>query len=318
MGQIVFAATPAGGASGAQQISRVDADGTHLAQLTTAKGNAVPTDINDFPATSPDGKTIVFGSGRDFQPQVNPMLRMLYLMAADGSNQRRLTGNSPGHCVEQLGSFSSDGAWIVFEMSCDQSIDPTTSNLEKLYRIHPDGTGQEKLAPNDPLVTSQSNQSDPVFTPDGAAVLFVSDASPTTAEIFKLDLKTQKIVQLTHAGDAGRTVRFRTPMVSPAGDVVYFVSTPSDFSPGASVDKVKIDGTGAMKVRSIGSDPGNGADKEDFFALSPKGDAFVYVTLLKSSPQSTYALSISALDGSGEKMLDSGRAFYGWGSPSWR
>ena len=63
------------------QIAVMDADGTHLTEITNAPG------WNWYPAWSPDGTKIVFSSNRTGQFQI-------YLMDADGSNQTRLTHDS--------------------------------------------------------------------------------------------------------------------------------------------------------------------------------------------------------------------------------
>ncbi len=79
-------------------IFEADPDGGSLKQLTDTKG------YDAEGSYSPDGKTIVFCSDRDGDPDV-------YLMNADGSNVRQLT-NNPGY---DGGPFiSPDGQWVVY------------------------------------------------------------------------------------------------------------------------------------------------------------------------------------------------------------
>jgi Tol biopolymer transport system component len=296
--------------SGSPELFRMKPDGSELLQLTRFGDAGMPTDNNDFPVISPDHKTIVFASGRDHAPEVNPMRRAIYVMDIDGGNVHRLTAVSPDACTEYPGDISPDGKWVVFTRSCDESIDPVTGGLDKLFRIHLDGTGEEKLAPADPLVTSASNQDAPAFTPDGGAVVFVSDD-----ELCKLDLATQKITQLTKAADAGRTMAVRRPMVTPKGDVVYALSYTSDFS-SSRMEEIKLDGTGSEVAFDIASDPNTLAPTSDRFALSPAGDSFLFATNV--GPDGAQAMVVTGLDGKNPKTIYPSAMFVGWGDPSWR
>jgi Tol biopolymer transport system component len=76
------------------------------------------------PAWSPDGSTIAYFGGQ------------IWIVNADGSGQpRQVTDCS---CEAFNPHWSPDGSWIVFYS--DQN-----SGHDDLYRIHPDGTGLERL-----------------------------------------------------------------------------------------------------------------------------------------------------------------------------
>ena len=89
------------GADGNNEIVSVAADGSDLRQLTDAE------DDSFMPAWSPDGASIAFATNRDGDVEV-------YVMNADGTNQRNLT-RSPGLQDGLAGpSWSPDGASILY------------------------------------------------------------------------------------------------------------------------------------------------------------------------------------------------------------
>ncbi|MFO0588318.1 MAG: hypothetical protein U0441_12290 [Polyangiaceae bacterium] len=296
----------------ATELFRMNADGTDVTQLTKSTGMGMPTDNNDFPAISPDRKTIVFASGRDHAPEVNPMRRAMYAMDAAGGGVHRITNAPTESCIEYPGDVSPDGEWVVFMRSCDMSIDPITANLDKLFRIKLDGTGEEKLAPNDALVTSQSNQDAPAFTPDGKAVLFVS--GDPSAELYKLDLATMKITKISKNAEAGRTAAIRRPLVAPSGDVAYVETIASDYS-DARMESVKLDGSGSTTLFEIPTDPTTLAFVYDTFALSPAGDQLAFSALGANGETS---LVVAGLDGKDPVTIYPSATFVGWGTLSWR
>ncbi|HET6444199.1 MAG TPA: hypothetical protein VFI27_06410 [candidate division Zixibacteria bacterium] len=67
-----------------QDVFTMNVDGTGVLQLTNR-----PNTVDEDPVWSPDGRQIAFQSDRDRNFEI-------YLMDADGSNQRRLTNNAAG------------------------------------------------------------------------------------------------------------------------------------------------------------------------------------------------------------------------------
>ena len=111
--------------------------------------------IDISPSWSPDGKQIVFVSDREGSPQ-------LWLMNADGSNQRRLTFQGR---YNQSPSWSPKGDQIAF-----------TSRDEKyvfdIFTIDPkDPTKLTRLTQN------QGNNENPSWSPDGRHLVFSSTRS---------------------------------------------------------------------------------------------------------------------------------------------
>ena len=124
-----------------------------------------PCDREYGPRWSPDGSQIVYT--RDPYEAGRPQGTSVYVVDADGTNERRLT--DPSLPMGEA-AWSPDGAWIVMASYplFEYGTAPEPSNL---YRIRPDGTGLEQLTFNsgsDPRATI------PSFSPDGAWIVFTS------------------------------------------------------------------------------------------------------------------------------------------------
>ncbi len=110
---IVFASDRDG--PGRTELYSVRPNGTGVTRLTDAAGSSYQ------PAWSPDGETIVFVSDRDRDAD-------LYLMDANGSNERLLTRNDDAE--DRDPAWSADGRWIVFGSNRE-------SRNFRLYAIDP-------------------------------------------------------------------------------------------------------------------------------------------------------------------------------------
>jgi TolB protein len=118
------------------------------------------------PAWSPDGTTIAFVRG---YPDA------IWLMDADGSNQRQLTTPPPGNDenepeTDTQPNWSPDGASIAFSREHEPHMGTTgnTAYRQDIYLIRADGTGLRRLTR-----LSASNIS-PAWSPDGKRIVFAS------------------------------------------------------------------------------------------------------------------------------------------------
>jgi Tol biopolymer transport system component len=88
---------------GYQDIAAINVDGSGLRRLTDAQG--------EYPAWSPDGSEIAFASVRDGDYDI-------YVMNADGTDQRAITHNST---YDMYPAWSPDGRQIVYECEATPS-----------------------------------------------------------------------------------------------------------------------------------------------------------------------------------------------------
>jgi TolB protein len=146
-------------------ISTMDPDGSHVTKL--ADGGYEPT-------FSPDGTRIAFVRGG-----------VIYVMNSVGHKLKQLTA-TPGSTVgsdrisSQDPSFSRDGSKIVF------------SRAGAIWVMASDGTGQR------PVLADPYDNSEPVFTPDDAGIVFTSNrGGKNRSEIYAMDADGGHIRPLT-------------------------------------------------------------------------------------------------------------------------
>jgi TolB protein len=105
--------------------------------------------IEVSPAVSPDGRSIAFVSDKGGSPQI-------YTMRADGADVKRISFE---------GSYNTSPAWSP---KGDKIVFSGRRGANQLFIVNPDGSGLIQL-------TSQGNNEDPSFSPDGRYISFVSD-----------------------------------------------------------------------------------------------------------------------------------------------
>ncbi|CAN6291162.1 unnamed protein product [Urochloa humidicola] len=166
-----------------------DGDSISIKKLTSGTGN------NAFPSASPDGKWVVFRSGRSGH-------KNLYIMdAVDGEagGIRRLTD---GPWSDTMCNWSPDGEWIAF---ASDRHNPGGGSFA-IYMVHPNGTGLRRVVHSgDGGVTTH-----PWFSPDSKTLVFTSEYAGVSAEpvsnphlyqpgeIFTVNIDGSGIRRLTH------------------------------------------------------------------------------------------------------------------------
>jgi len=204
--KILFASDLHGGGQADEEVYVMDADGSNIRRLTNTPGDSTSSWAADW---SPDGEQIVFTSNRDGS-DLGWDGWELYLMAADGSNVRRLT--------QRLGSdgaptWSPDGTKIAFTRHPvgDQE------GRGDIYVIQPDGTNLQRL-------TRDARAGRPSWSPDGKRIAFMSTRSNRKQaydgeefEIYVMDADGTNIQRLTHRPGADGH-----PDWSPDGSEIVF------------------------------------------------------------------------------------------------
>lgn len=167
-------------------IYTMNVDGSDVRRLTTTPG------YDGGPWWSPDGTKIVYrawhppdSAGQaDYQAllaqrMVRPSRMELWVMNADGSDQRQITSLGGANFGP---SWTPDGRRIVFSSNYKN---PRSRNFE-LYLINLDGSGLEQVT------THEEFDGFPMFSPDGRRIVWASNrgnSKPGETNLFIADWK---------------------------------------------------------------------------------------------------------------------------------
>jgi uncharacterized repeat protein (TIGR01451 family) len=241
------------------KILTVNADGSGETEL--ASGSQ--------PVWSPNGQEIAYVYG-------GAETSNIYLMSADGSNQRQLT--------ETYRAFnpvwSPDGTRIAFTSQHEDTW--------HVYTINTDGTNQQRL----PVPINFESEHAPVWTPDGSKIIFIGDrpsGGGTDNDFYSIKLDGTELTRLTNLSPL---LDYNTPGLSPDGSKLVFEYQSDLYS-------VTTDGTAVLTNLT---NNGNNSDRDPDFA--PNGTKIVF--------DRNDALYVMDADGSNQTALNVTGIYPSW------
>ncbi|KAJ4965458.1 hypothetical protein NE237_017307 [Protea cynaroides] len=206
---------------------------------------------NAFPSASPDGKWVVFRSGRSGH-------KNLYVMDALEGEKGGLRRLSEGKWTDTMCNWSPDGEWIAFASDRDNPGGGSFS----IFFIHPNGTGLKKV-----VHSSEAGRTNhPWFSPDGKSLVFASDYAAVSAEpisnphhyqpygdIFTAKVDGSDIRRLTHNSYEDGTPAWGPTFIRP----VDVVESPYSMARCSFDDCHWLGQANSNEVGILGSHPGS-------------------------------------------------------------
>lgn len=179
---------------GNPEIYVMDADGQNQVRLTDNPGN----DIHPF--WSPDGQSIIFNSSRDDpNTEDDEEIYEIYVMDADGNNQRRITRDGG---INTYACYSPDGTQIAFRKIVEGN--------SEVYVMDADGANQVNIS------NHAAFDGWPAWSPGGEKIAFASDRKGNQ-NIYVMNKDGTDVVKIF-----GVLGRHTAPMWSPDGTKIVF------------------------------------------------------------------------------------------------
>jgi Tol biopolymer transport system component len=263
-----------GACTGSSTIYVMNADGSGRHRLARGgslrkvrSGQRVGGD--DGYAWSPDGRKLAFMSDRAGNFEI-------YLVNADGSEERRLT-RAPE--FDGVSSWSPDGSKIAFVRSVRNRFGLPVR--EEVWVMNADGSGQQALG----------RGGGAAWSPDGRKIAFRSERTGK-AELFLVSVDGSGLVNLTRNPEADGD-----PIWSPNGKKIFFVRGRNGKS---DVYVMNADGSRQLNLSRNPEPPHDGRDNSP--AVAPNGRKIAFV----SERGGTQQIYVMNADGSGLRRLTGG------------
>ncbi|XP_004498256.1 uncharacterized protein [Cicer arietinum] len=161
------------------QIARIEFDPVHLREdceeipFTINILTREETGNNAFPSCSPDGKFVVFRSGRSGY-------KNLYIMdALDGEFNGGLRRLTEGEWIDTMPCWSPKGDWIAFSSN---RHDAGNSEVFGIYVVRPDGSDLRRVEVGKGVDGERERLNHVCFSGDGEWLLFTANLGGVMAE----------------------------------------------------------------------------------------------------------------------------------------
>ncbi len=195
---VVFAVVAATATAAQAPIAK--APGLVVSQGGTVYVNGVRVARGSQPTWSPDGKRIAFNR-----------FGQIFVIDANGRNERRLTKREPGlHWPGSFPAWSRDGKRIAF------------SGTRDLFTV---SVADAKLTPLTRSRHSWLGNFTPAYSPDGKTIAFTRSTDAFNSDIFLIDADGSNLRRLTRSqGTHDELGEEMTPAWSPDGRTLVFAS----------------------------------------------------------------------------------------------
>jgi TolB protein len=214
----------------ADEIMRVNADGTGLRQIGACTGECV---VNDDPQYSPDGNRIVYSRLMRVKPKGSLVLGV-WVMDANGSNPHQITQvSSAASSEDHEPAWSPDGKNIVFTRIND-TAEP--ANQQAVFIVASSGGKPRRIT------SWKLNAGGPNWGPDGSKILIQSYRDCPCSETSQVYTVAPDGSGLTQLADAGKNIE---PNWSPDGMKIIYAHEPA--TGPAPPDLWSMDASGKSK-----------------------------------------------------------------------
>src|SRR5262245_28146137 len=219
-------------------------------QLLSVRDPSIPLPVagsgySAAPYVSADGRFVVFTSAaNDLVAGDNGMFGVDVFLRDRGSNttvlvSANLDGTGGGSENSAGGMVSTNGRYVVFESEADDLILNDTNDVDDIF-VRDLATGTTRLVSVSASGGSASAaSSDPVITPDGRYVVFISVATNLVAndtngirDVFVRDLVADTTALVSVGATANGTTFMSTPVITPDGRYVAFASNARNLAAG--------------------------------------------------------------------------------------
>ena len=216
------------------EIFSANPDGSDVQKLTNEKKNEGSV-ISDW---SPDGQTIAFDSNRTDTFDNRKGGIQVYLMNADGGDERQLT-RGPG--FHGFPGWSPDGTRLAIDADWGNRRD--LEGIWTIPAVDPDGVTVEEAQRLTDTPRGVNFDSEPQYSPDGTTIVFTRFKSFRKSAIHTVSPDGTGLERLTSYG-----LNASDPDWSPDGQTITFDSGDSG-SPGAKGDIYVMRADGSKKNR---------------------------------------------------------------------